>query len=47
MQLDYLTLGLKFIGFILLYVGITSIASMNFDDIFYFSAGGIIGDVLK
>ncbi len=47
MQLDYLTLGLKFIGFILLYVGITSIASMNFDDIFYFSAGGIIGDVLS
>jgi S-DNA-T family DNA segregation ATPase FtsK/SpoIIIE len=46
-QLDYLTLGLKFIGFILLYVGITSIASMNFDDIFYFSAGGIIGDVLS
>ncbi|WP_076418767.1 DNA translocase FtsK 4TM domain-containing protein [Colwellia sp. UCD-KL20] len=47
MQLDYLTLGLKFVGFILLYVGITSIASMNFDDIFYFSAGGIIGDVLS
>lgn len=47
MELDYLTLGLKFIGFILLYVGITSIASMNFDDIFYFSAGGIIGDVLS
>ena len=47
MQLDYLTLGLKFIGFILLYIGITSIASMNFDDIFYFSAGGIIGDILS
>jgi S-DNA-T family DNA segregation ATPase FtsK/SpoIIIE len=46
-QLDYLTLGLKFIGFILFYIGITSIASMNFDDVFYFSAGGIIGDVLS
>jgi len=46
-QLDYLTLGLKFIGFILFYIGITSIASMNFDDIFYFSAGGILGDVLS
>ncbi len=46
-QLDYLTLGLKFIGFIMLYIGITSIASMNFDDIFYFSAGGILGDVLS
>lgn len=46
-QLDYLTLGLKFIGFILFYIGITSIASMNFDDVFYFSAGGILGDVLS
>jgi S-DNA-T family DNA segregation ATPase FtsK/SpoIIIE len=46
-QLDYFTLGLKFIGFILLYIGITSIASMNFDDVFYFSAGGIIGDYLS
>jgi len=46
-QLDYLTLGLKFIGFIMFYIGITSIASMNFDDIFYFSAGGILGDVLS
>ncbi len=47
MQLDYLTLGLKFIGFIMLYIGITSIASMNFDDIYYFSAGGILGDTLS
>ncbi|NQY62505.1 MAG: DNA translocase FtsK 4TM domain-containing protein [Alteromonadaceae bacterium] len=47
MQLDYLTLGLKFIGFIMLYIGVTSIASMNFDDVFYFSAGGILGDVLS
>jgi len=46
-RLDYLTLGLKFIGFILLYIGVTSIASMNFDDVFYFSAGGILGDVLS
>ena len=38
-QLDYLTLGLKFIGFILFYIGITSIASMNFDDVFYFLSG--------
>jgi S-DNA-T family DNA segregation ATPase FtsK/SpoIIIE len=47
MQLDYFTLGLKFIGFILFYMAITSIASMNFDDVFYFSAGGIIGDYLS
>ena len=47
MQLDYLTLGLKFIGFVMFYIGITSLASMNFDDFFYFSAGGIIGDIIS
>ena len=47
MQLDYLTLGLKLIGFFMFYLGITSLASMNFDDVFYFSAGGILGDVLS
>ena len=47
MQLDYLTLGLKLIGFIIFYLGITSLASMNFDDVYYFSAGGILGNVLS
>jgi S-DNA-T family DNA segregation ATPase FtsK/SpoIIIE len=47
MKLDYLTLGLKLIGFFMFYLGITSLASMNFDDVFYFSAGGILGDVLS
>jgi DNA segregation ATPase FtsK/SpoIIIE, S-DNA-T family len=47
LQLDYLTIALKFIGFVMFYIGITSLASMNFDDIFYFSAGGILGDVLS
>ncbi|WP_286267536.1 DNA translocase FtsK [Thalassotalea atypica] len=47
MQLDYLTLGLKFIGFFMFYIGVTSLASMNFDDIFYFSAGGILGDIIS
>ncbi len=47
MKLDYLTLGLKLVGFFMFYLGVTSLASMNFDDIFYFSAGGILGDVLS
>ena len=47
MQLEYLTLGLKLIGFIMFYLGVTALASMNFDDVFYFSAGGILGDVLS
>ncbi|WP_448565460.1 DNA translocase FtsK [Thalassotalea ganghwensis] len=46
-QLDYLTLGLKLLGFIMFYLGITAISSMNFDDIFYFSAGGILGDLIS
>jgi len=47
MQLDYLTLALKLVGFFMFYLGITSLASMNFDGLFYFSAGGILGDVLS
>jgi len=47
MSLDYLTLGLKLVGFFMFYLGVTSLASMNFDDVFYFSAGGILGDVLS
>ncbi|MFD2166785.1 DNA translocase FtsK [Thalassotalea euphylliae] len=47
MQLDYLTLGLKLVGFFMFYIGVTSLASMNFDDIYYFSAGGIVGDILS
>nr|WP_226960738.1 DNA translocase FtsK [Thalassotalea sp. LPB0316] len=47
MELDYLTLGLKVVGFLMLLIGLTALASMNFDDIYYFSAGGIIGDVVS
>ncbi len=47
LKLDYLTLGLKLIGFFMLYLGLTSLASMNFDDLFYFSAGGILGDAFS
>jgi len=46
-QLDYLTLGLKFVGFLMCFIGVTALASMNFDDIFYFSAGGILGDIIS
>ncbi len=47
LTIDYLTLGLKIIGFILFYLGLTALASMNFSGAFYFSAGGILGDVLS
>lgn len=44
-QFDYLTIGLRIIGLILFILGITGLLSLNFDDLFYFSAGGFIGDV--
>lgn len=47
MELDYLTLGLKIVGFVMLFIGVTALSSMNFDDIYYFSAGGIVGDVVS
>ncbi|KGJ98704.1 DNA translocase FtsK [Thalassotalea sp. ND16A] len=47
LDIDFFTLGLKFIGFMMFYVGLTSIASMNFDDVYDFSAGGIVGDYIS
>jgi S-DNA-T family DNA segregation ATPase FtsK/SpoIIIE len=44
-QFDYLTIGLRIIGLILFVLGITGLLSLNFEDLFYFSAGGFIGDV--
>ncbi|HSG52840.1 MAG TPA: DNA translocase FtsK 4TM domain-containing protein [Rheinheimera sp.] len=46
MQLDYLILGLRIIGLVLTLITATAISSMNFNDIFYFSSGGVIGDVV-
>ncbi|GAC15359.1 DNA translocase ftsK [Aliiglaciecola lipolytica E3] len=46
-QIDYLTIGLRIIGSILFLIGISGILSINFDDIFHFSAGGMIGDVVS
>ncbi|HAW91835.1 MULTISPECIES: DNA translocase FtsK [unclassified Arsukibacterium] len=43
--LDYLILGLRLIGIVLTLVCATAISSMNFDDIYYFSSGGAVGDV--
>lgn len=52
-QIDYLTLGLRLIGLVLLVTSATAISSMNFDDVYtanqyrLFSSGGVIGDVIK
>ncbi|GAB2913313.1 DNA translocase FtsK [Rheinheimera gaetbuli] len=47
MQLDYLILGLRLIGLMLTLLSATAISSINFNDIFYFSSGGVVGDVVS
>lgn len=46
-EFDYLTIGLRIIGGLLLALGATGIASINFNDIYNFSAGGFVGDVIS
>jgi len=47
LELDYLAVGLRFVGLILTLVGASALASINFDSIYSFSAGGVIGDVIS
>ena len=47
LSLDYLILGLRVIGLVLTLITSTAISSLNFNDIFYFSSGGVIGDVVS
>ncbi|TMP09838.1 cell division protein FtsK [Pseudoalteromonas sp. S3178] len=46
LQLDYTTLALRVIGFSLFITSATAISSINFDDIYNFSSGGVVGDVI-
>ncbi|MCC5851588.1 MAG: DNA translocase FtsK 4TM domain-containing protein [Alkalimonas sp.] len=47
LELDYLILGLRLIGLVLTLISATAISSMNFNDIYYFSSGGVVGDVFS
>ncbi|MEE2003331.1 DNA translocase FtsK 4TM domain-containing protein [Alkalimonas sp. MEB108] len=47
LELDYLILGLRLIGLLLTMISATAISSMNFNDIYYFSSGGVVGDVFS
>ncbi|MGO2275462.1 DNA translocase FtsK 4TM domain-containing protein [Pseudoalteromonas nigrifaciens] len=47
LQLDYTTLALRVIGFALFITSATAISSINFDDIYNFSSGGVVGDVIE
>ena len=46
LQLDYLNIALRLVGLVFLIIACTGIASINFDDMYYFSAGGLFGDII-
>ncbi|UJF19891.1 DNA translocase FtsK 4TM domain-containing protein [Vibrio sp. SS-MA-C1-2] len=45
-QIDFMILATKIIGILLLFLSSCSLATVNFDDFWYFSSGGVIGDVI-
>lgn len=47
LEIDYLTIGLRIIGVLLLVLGATGLLSMNIDDIYSYSAGGLVGDIMS
>lgn len=47
MELDFLTIALRLLGIVFLLIGASGLGSLNFDDMYYFNAGGIIGEVIK
>jgi S-DNA-T family DNA segregation ATPase FtsK/SpoIIIE len=46
-EFDYLTIGLRIIGLILALIGAAGIFSISVTDLFYFNAGGFVGDVIS
>lgn len=47
LELDYLAVGLRLIGLVLTLIGASALASLNFSNIYSFSAGGVVGDVIS
>ncbi|KKD01304.1 DNA translocase FtsK [Photobacterium halotolerans] len=43
---DYMIYGTRLLGLLLLFLTSCGLADLNFDDIWYFSSGGVIGDVV-
>ncbi len=46
LEIDYFSVGLRLIGFLLIIFSLAALASMNANDIYAFSAGGVCGDVI-
>ncbi|QBY05964.1 DNA translocase FtsK [Thalassotalea sp. HSM 43] len=47
LDIDFFTLALKLVGAVLMVVGFTAIFSMNVDDLYGFSSGGLIGNYVS
>ncbi len=47
LSVDYFILGLRVFGLLLTSIAACAIASINFDDIYIYSSGGIVGDVIS
>jgi S-DNA-T family DNA segregation ATPase FtsK/SpoIIIE len=45
-EIDYFSVGLRIIGFILMLLALAALVSMNAENMFVFSAGGVAGDVI-
>jgi len=45
-SIDYLILGLRLLGLLVTVVTACAISSINFDDFFIYSSGGVVGDVI-
>lgn len=46
LDIDFLNLGLRIIGFIFTLFSTSALASLNFNDFHYYPSGGLIGDVV-
>ncbi|UTV26818.1 DNA translocase FtsK 4TM domain-containing protein [Photobacterium atrarenae] len=45
-SIDWMIYGTRLLGLLLLFLTSCGLADLNFDDIWYFSSGGVIGDVV-
>jgi len=46
LDIDYLNLSLRIIGFIFTIFSLSGLASLNFNDFHYYPSGGLIGDII-
>lgn len=46
-EIDFFTIGLRLIGGLLLLIGLCGLASVNFDDLYHFSSGGLVGNIVE